>query len=172
MRNSDLCERFGLVHFPSFSFDHLITRRDQESTLRCVARHLALSGVFAFDLAHMPKLEGSSGWFVERKPLGDRRTVLRLGFHRTSPERRLMSIDLWYELYENGLMLERYHEEGEVYVHDPCSIKRLLEESGYQMLERYGGHNREPFTDGSKVMDIVARPSPEFLQGVWCSVRF
>jgi len=159
VREFTLPERFGLVYFPSFSFDHLVTRNDQVSTLRCVLRHLALDGVFAFDLAHVPKIEAGSGWFVERKALNDRRIVVRLGFHKTNVEKRLMSMDLWYELHEKGRMLERYHEGGEVYVHDPDSVKRLLVENGFEAAEWYGGHEKEGFTGSSKMMVIVARPS-------------
>jgi len=158
VREFSLPEQFGLVYFPSFSFDHLITRNDQVSSLRCVLRHLTSDGVFAFDLAHVSKIEAGSGWFIERKALNDRRTVVRLGFHKTNVERRLMSMDLWYELYENGRMLERYHEGGEVYVHDPDSVKHLLAESGFEIAEWYGGHEKERFTDISKMMVIVARP--------------
>jgi len=158
VREFNLSERFGLVCFPSFSFDHLVTRNDQVSTLRCVLGHLTLDGVFAFDLAYVPKIEAGSGWFVERKALDDRRTVVRLGFHRTIVEKRLMSMDLWYELYEKGRMLERYHEGGEVHVHDPDSVKRLLVENGFEIAEWYGGHEKERFTDSSKMMVIVARP--------------
>lgn len=158
VREFDLNERFGLVYFPSFSFDHLVTRTDQVSTLRCVLRHLTLEGVFAFDLAHVPKIEAGSGWFVERKALNDRRTVVRLGFHKTDAEKRLMSMDLWYELYEKGRMLERYHEGGEVYIHDLDSVKRLLAENGFEIAEWYGGHEKQRFTDSGKMMVIVARP--------------
>jgi len=158
IREFDLRERFGLVYFPSFSFDHLVTRNDQVSTLRCVLRHLALDGVFAFDLAHVPKVEAGSGWFVERKALDDSRTVVRLGFHKTTVERRLMSMDLWYELYEKGQMLERYYEGGEVYIHDPDSVRHLLVENGFEVAEWYGGHEKERFADSSRTMVIVARP--------------
>jgi len=159
-RNFDLKERFGLVYFPSFSFDHLLTPNDQASALRCVLRHLRPRGAFAFDLSHVPRIEASSGWFVERKPLNEQRTVVRLGFHKTNPEKRLMSMDLWYELYESGHMLERYHEGGQVYVNDPDSVRKPLEENCFEVAEWYGGHSREAFTESSKMMVIVARPSP------------
>jgi len=158
VRKFNLSERFGLVCFPSFSFDHLVTRSDQVSTLRCVLRHLTSDGVFAFDLAHAAKIGAGSGWFVERRALNDRRIVVRLGFHKTDVEKRLMSMDLWYELYEKGRMLERYHEGGEVYVHDPDSVKHLLMENGVEVAEWYGRHRKERFTDSSKMMVIVARP--------------
>jgi len=157
VRDFDLGERFGLVYFPSFSFDHLLTQMDQVSALRCIRRHLAPGGVYAFDLAHVPRLEADSGWFVQRKALDERRTVVRVGFHKTFPEKRLMSVDLWYELYEDGRMLERYHEGSEVYIHSPDGVRMLLEENGFEAETWYGGHDRCPFNDASEMMVVVAR---------------
>lgn len=158
VRNFNLNKRFGLIYFPSFSFDHLITRNDQVSALRCIHRHLAPRGAFAFDLSHTLRIETSSGWFTERKPLDEKRTVVRLGLHKTNPAKQLMSIDLWYELYENGRMLERYHECGDVYIHTSGNVKGLLKETGFEVVGWYGGHGREPFTDDSKMMVIIASP--------------
>lgn len=159
VRDFDLGERFGLVYFPSFSFDHLLTREDQVSALRCIRRHIAPGGIYAFDLAHVPKMEAESGWFVERRPLDERRTVVRVGFHKTNPAMRLMLVDLWYELYEDGRMQERYHEGGEVYIHTPEGVKQLLKQNGFQIEALYGGHDRRPFNDGSEMMVVVARPA-------------
>jgi len=158
VRDFNLGECFGLVYFPSFSFDHLLTSQDQVSALRCIHGHLAPGGVYAFDLAHVPDLKADSGWFVQRKPLDERRTVVRIGFHKTRPEERLMSVDLWYELYDDGRMMERYYEGGEVYIHSPDGVRVLLEENGFEVDAWYGGHDRRPFDDSSKMMVVVARP--------------
>lgn len=159
VRDFDLGEGFGLVYFPSYSFDHLLDRGDQLRALRAIRRHVAPGGVYAFDLAYVPEPRAESGWFVERRPLDERRTVVRTGFHRTDPERRLMSVDLWYELYRNGRMLERYHEGGEVYVHSPEGIRGLLEEVGFEIEAWYGGHEKQPFDEKRNIMVIVARPA-------------
>ncbi len=158
VRDFDLGKRFGLIYFPSFSFDHLLTHEDQVSALRRIRGHLGTGGVYAFDLAHVPDLEADSGWFVERKALDEGRTVVRVGFHRTRPEERLMLLDLWYELYEDGRMKERYHEGGEVYIHSPDGVRMLLEENGFEVEAWYGGHDRRPFDDASEMMVVVARP--------------
>ncbi len=159
VRDFDLGEGFGLVYFPSYSFDHLLDRGDQMRALEAIRRHIAPGGVYAFDLAHVPEPRAESGWFVERRPLDEHRMVVRTGFHRTDPEGRLMSVDLWYELYRNGRMLERYHEGGEVYVHSPEGVRGLLEEAGFEIEAWYGGHEKQPFDEKSKMMVIVARPS-------------
>jgi SAM-dependent methyltransferase len=158
-RDFDLGERFGLVYFPSFSFDHLLERGDQIRALETIRRHIAPGGAYAFDLAHVSELKEDSGWFVQRRSLDEHRTVVRTGYHSTDPEKRLMTVNLWYELYEDGRMVERYFEGGEVYVHSPEGIQGLLEETGYGIEEWYGGHDKRPFSQDNGIMVIVARPS-------------
>lgn len=157
VKDFDLGSMFGLIYFPSYSFDHLLTEEDQTSALRSIRRHLAPEGVYAFDLAHIPRIESESGWFVQRKAVDERKTVVRTGFHRTDPQRLLTSMDLWYELYEDGRMIERYHEGGEVHIHTPHGVRGLLERNGFEILEWFGGHDGRSFKDDSGMMVIVAR---------------
>ncbi len=70
-----------------------------------------------------------------------------------------MTVNLWYELYEDGRMAERYFEGGEVYVHSAEGIRGLLEDTGYVIEAWYGGHDKRPFSKDSGIMVIVARPS-------------
>jgi len=65
-------------------------------------------------------------------------------------------MDLWYDLYEDGRMLERYFEGGEVYVHTPDGIRRLLEGAGFEVEAWYGDHQKQAFTEKSGMMVIVA----------------
>ena len=69
-----------------------------------------------------------------------------------------MSVDLWYELFEDGRMIERYFESGEVYVHTPDGIRQLLQETGFEVKAWYGGHGKQEFTGESRMMVVVARP--------------
>ncbi len=157
-RDFDLDEEFGLVYFPSYSFDHILERDDQIKALQAIRRHVAPGGVYAFDLAHVPELKADSGWFVQKRPLGEDRMVVRTGHHNTRPEERIMTVSLWYELYEDGRMLERYFDGGDVYVHNPEGIRELLGETGYEIEAWYGGHDRRAFTPESDMMVIVPRP--------------
>jgi len=158
VRGLDLGERFGLVYFPSFSFDHLLTREDQCSALEAIRLHVAPGGVYAFDLAHVPEVSRDSGWFVQRKPLDERRMVVRTGHHHTDPRSMRMSIDLWYELFEDGRIVERFFEGGDVHIHSKEGIVELLSENGFRVRALYGGHDRRPFEEGSEMMVIVAEP--------------
>ena len=158
-RDFDLGEEFGLVYFPSYSFDHILERGDQIRALKAIRRHIAPGGVYAFDLAYVPELKADSGWFVQKRPLDGDRMVARTGHHKTRPEERIMTVSLWYELYEDGRMLERYFDGSDVYVHSPEGIRGLLEETGYEIEAWYGGHDRRAFTPESDMMVIVARPA-------------
>jgi ubiquinone/menaquinone biosynthesis C-methylase UbiE len=158
VRDFDLNENFGLVYFPSYSFDHILERGDQIKALKTIRRHIAHEGVYAFDLAHVPELKADSGWFVQKRPLDGDRMVVRTGHHKTRPEERIMTVSLWYELYEDGRMLERYFDGSDVYVHSPEGIRGLLKKAGYEIEACYGGHDRRGFTPESKMMVIVAHP--------------
>ncbi len=157
-RRFDLGESFGLVYFPSGSFDHILLREDQLLALRNIRKHLADDGVYAFDLAHVPELKADSGWFVQKKPLDPHRQVVRTGYHTTNPGNRRMTLNLWYELYHDGRMMERYFESGDVYVHTPEGIRGLLEQTDFEIEAEYGGHDRGPFTPESETLVIVASP--------------
>jgi SAM-dependent methyltransferase len=159
VRDLRLDERFGLVYFPSFSFDHLLERDDQLRALKAIREHVAPDGVYAFDLAHVRELKADSGWFVQRMSIDERNMVVRTGHHSTGLERRLMTMNLWYEHYVDGRMTERYFEGGEVYVHTPEGVRGLLEEASYTVEAWYGGHEGQAFNDESDKMVIVARPT-------------
>jgi len=63
---------------------------------------------FYIDLAHVPELRAESGWFVQKRPLDGDRVVVRMNHHVTRREERITTVSLWYELFEGGMMLERY----------------------------------------------------------------
>ncbi|HUS79096.1 MAG TPA: class I SAM-dependent methyltransferase [Patescibacteria group bacterium] len=158
VRDFHLEEAFGLIYFPSYSFDHIMEREEQAAALRNIRRHLAPGGVYTFDLAHVPELKPDSGWFVERKTLDEHRLVVRTGYHKTYPERSIMSVNLWYDLTEDGRITERYFDGTDVYIHSPEGIKTLLEMAGFKILNCYGDHERHEFDESSKSMVVVARP--------------
>ncbi|UCH56895.1 MAG: class I SAM-dependent methyltransferase [Candidatus Bathyarchaeota archaeon] len=159
VRGFNLSERFGLVYFPSCSFDHILLKEDQVQALSNIREHVAPGGVYAFELTHIPELKPESGWFVQEKTLDEHRGVVRTGYHRTDPEKRTMTINLWYELCHDGRILERYFESGEVCIHSPEGVRALLEEAGFEVEAWYGGHDKREFTPESELMVVVARPS-------------
>ena len=156
VRNFQLNETFGLIYFPSFSFDHILDRGDQLGALQAIKGHLDPDGVYAFELAHIPKLTAKGGWFVQRKPL-DENLVVRTVYHSTDVERRIMSVSLWYDVVEDGRIVERYYDGSDVYVHSVEGVRSLLDEAGFEVLEWYGDLRKGEFTDESEMMVVLAR---------------
>ncbi|MGD2142810.1 MAG: methyltransferase domain-containing protein [Candidatus Bathyarchaeota archaeon] len=158
VKNFDLGQTFGLVYFPSTSFDHILGRKEQIGALRSIRKHVSSEGVYVFEIFNVQEFEEDSGWFVQRKILDEERIVVRLGHHRTNPVNRLMTVNLWYEVYKEGRMTERYFEAGEIYIHTPEGIRRLLDEAGYKIEAVYGDHEKREFTVESKLMVLVTKP--------------
>ena len=159
VRDFQLETEFGLIYFPSFSFDHILDRGDQLRALHAIKGHLSPGGVYAFELAHVPEPKAEGGWFVQRKPLDEGRIVVRTGYHSTDPERRIMSVSLWYEVVEEGRVVERYYDGSEVYVHSVEGVRALLDEAGFDVQDWYGDLEKGEFTEESEMMVVIARPA-------------
>jgi len=153
-----LPEKFGMIYFPSCSFDHILDPADQRAALHNIKKHLAPDGRYVFDLYLAEELKADRGWFVQRKRLEDGSKVIRSGYHVTRPEKRLMSLDMWYDHVVDGRVAERYYEGSDVYVHDAEEVRKMLDETGYEVVEEYGDHHGKPYEEGDGVIVFVARP--------------
>jgi len=158
VRDFQLDTAFGLIYFPSFSFDHILDRGDQLRALQAIKGHMAPGGVYAFELAHVSEPKGEGGWFVQRKALDESRMVVRSGYHTTDVEKRIMSVSLWYEVVEDGRIVERYYDGSDVYVHSVDGVRSLLDEAGFEVQEWYGDLKKGEFTEESEMMVILAKP--------------
>lgn len=153
-----LPEKFSMIYFPSCSFDHILDPADQRATLQNIKRHLAPGGRYVFDLYLVKELKADSGWFVQRKDLEDGSKVIRSGYHVIRPERRLMSLDMWYDHVVGGRVAERFHEGSDVYIHEVEGVRALLDETGYEVVEMYGDHHGKPYEEGDGLIVFVTRP--------------
>lgn len=153
-----LPERFGLIYFPSCSFDHILDPADQKAALLNIKEHLAPGGRYVFDLYLVKELKKDRGWFVQRKTLGDGSKVIRSGYHVTRPEQRLMSLDMWYDHVVDGRVTERYYEGSDVYVHEVEGVRALLDKTGYEVVMEYGDHHGKPYEEGDGLIVFVTRP--------------
>jgi len=156
-----LPEKFSMRYFPSCSFDHILEPADQKAALLNIKKHLAEGGRYVFDLYLVKELKEDRGWVVQRKELEDGTKVIRSGYHVTKPEQRLMSLDMWYDHVVDGRVSERFYEGSDVYVHDVEGVRALLDETGYMIVEEYGGHHGKPFEEGDGLIVFVTRPKKQ-----------
>lgn len=158
MTNFDLEETFPFIYLPASTFDHNVTVEDRKRTLNCVRKHLKENGTFAFDLEQASLDKPEKSWWIDRKNIEDGKTVVRSIFTRKNIAKRMLNLDLFYGVYENGKLLERYHEYGEVAMISKDEITRLLEESGFQVVGIYGDFDKSEYRkDSSKIVLVTKR---------------
>ena len=157
MRNFELRQSFPFIYIPASTFDHNITIEDRKQTINCVCRHLKKNGTFAFDLEQaMPDKPEKSCW-IDRKEVEDGKMVVRSIFARKNTLRRTLSLDLFYDVYNEGKMMERYHECGEVALISKDEMIRLLDETGFKVVSVYGDFDKSEYRKDSPKIVLVTK---------------
>ena len=157
MRNLELRQSFPFIYIPASTFDHNITIEDRKRTLNCVCRHLEKNGTFAFDLEQAMPDKPEKSWWIDRKEIEDGKMVVRSIFTRKNAPKRTLSLDLFYDVYKKGEMLERYHEYGEVAIISKDEMIRLLEETGFKVVSVYGDFDKSEYRKDSPKIVLVTK---------------
>jgi ubiquinone/menaquinone biosynthesis C-methylase UbiE len=157
MRNFELSRSFPFIYIPASTFDHNLTVEDRKKTLNCICKHLKKNGTFAFDLEQAAPDKPEKSWWIDRKETEDGKMVVRSIFTRKNTLRRTLSLDLFYDVYKNGKLLERYHEYGEVATISNDEIVGLLEETGFKVVSIYGDFDKSEYQKGSPKIVLVTK---------------
>lgn len=157
MRNFELSQSFPFIYVPASTFDHNITVEDQKRTLNCVYKHLAKNGKFAFDLEQVTPNKPETSWWIDKKEINSGRTVVRSIFTRRDLKNRRSTLNLFFDVYKNGRLLERYHEHGDVAIISKFEITKLLEENGFEVERAYGDFNKIKYRNDSSKIVLVTR---------------
>jgi SAM-dependent methyltransferase len=155
--NFSLEQRFDLIYFPSCSFDHILDPNDQQKALINFKNHLKPGGSFVFDLYLLKDHKVKKDWFVQKKMIGANRLIVRSGYKIVMPEMRQMSVDLWYEVVENGRITERYFEASKVYLHKTPEVRNLLSETGFKIVNEYGNHQGKEYEESDEMIVFVTK---------------
>lgn len=157
MRNFELHQKFPFVYIPASTFGHNVTVEEQKQALACVSRHLAEDGKFAFDLDQRKPGESESSWWIDRKEIDGGRMVVRSIFERIDVTQKKGSLDLFFDVYKDGKLLERYHEYGEYAIFSKDKITKLLEENGLRVQGIYGDFDKSKYRSDSQRIILVTR---------------
>jgi ubiquinone/menaquinone biosynthesis C-methylase UbiE len=158
MRSFELNESFPFIYIPASTFDHNLMVEDRKRTLNCVYKHLKKNGIFAFDLEQAASDKPEKSWWIDRKKVEDGKMVVRSIFTRKNAAKRTLSLDLFYDVYKNGKLLERYHEYGEVAIVSKDEIVKLLEENGFKVVSIYSDFDKSKYRkDGPKLVLVTKR---------------
>jgi len=155
MRDFRLEETFPFVYIASSTFEHCITEEDQKKCLTNVYNTLERKGILAFDMSQIdPKKPGSS-WWIDRGESGTEE-VVRTIFSRRDPKTNVVSLDLFFDVYQNGILKERYYDHGEVRVSAKKDIEEMLENVGFKLNKVYGNFDKSAYCEQSPRMIFVS----------------
>ena len=164
LRGARLGRRFPLVTIPFRTMFLLATDADWLAALATVHSHLAPGGRLALDvfvpdpalLAEGGRLD-FTGEFDLAGPEAGRVAVWDHWSYDTAAQvarRRRVS----ERLDDSGLVTERRHHLLELTWRWPGEVTRLLELGGFEVTERFGGFDGEPFGAGAGDLVLVAEP--------------
>ena len=161
MRRFALGRRFGMIFVAFNSLLHLTTNEALRECFACVRTHLAPDGTFAFDVFN-PSIQ-----LLARAP-DERSTVTRL----LDPEHGEIHVESTVD-YDAATQVNRgawiLSAPGRpdyltVPLHlrsiFPQELPMLLAANGLELLARYGGFGREPFTSDSARQVCICRAAP------------
>jgi len=157
MKGFELKQSFSFIYIPASTFGHNIAVEDQRRTLECVCKHLEKSGSFAFDLEKVPPGKPEAWWWIDRKEIEGGKMVVRSVFTRRDMAKRKCSLDLFFDVYKKGKLLERYHEYGEAAMISKDGIIGLLEETGFNVVCVYGDFDKSEYWEGSSKTVLVTK---------------
>jgi len=157
MRDFGFRERFSMIYIPSSTFDHLTEVEDRRRSLRCVYINLEDGGRFIFDVEQPPPGVAPRSWWIERKDLGKGRMVVRSGFTTSNLREKKSTLHLFFDLYRNGKLIERYYEYGTVAIFTRRELVGLLKETGFKVEAVYGDFDKSKHGLRSPRMVFVAR---------------
>lgn len=158
IRNFELKQSFSFIYIPASTFDHCVAIEDRVRCLTCVRRHLEDHGRFVFDVEQIRSDKPLHSWWIDRKEIGKDENVVRSIFTRRDLEKRICNLDLFFDVYKNGKLTERYHEFGEVAILSKKELTDLLEELGFEVETIYGDFDRSPYKpDSSKIILVTKK---------------
>ena len=149
VRNFELEQAFHLIYIPASTFDHCVTAKDRKRCLSCIHNHLEDEGLFAFDIDQVTLEKPKASWWIDRKEINKDTMVVRTTFTRRDLARRICNLDLFFDVYRNAKLVERYHEYGEVAILFKDEVKDLLEQAGFKVEAVYGDFDRSEFQEDS-----------------------
>ncbi len=151
-RSFDLGRTFPAA-FLSGTFDHFLDDTERLASLANIGRHLDANGVLVFDvfLGLMEDTPLSPAGHVQLEDGEIRRFV---GGRVLPGERK--EVNLVFEVYRDGEMVERIEERGLVGITNREGIHRVLEEAGFEVRREWGAYDFTPYQEGAALLIVEA----------------
>jgi ubiquinone/menaquinone biosynthesis C-methylase UbiE len=161
MRNFELKKRFPLVYIPSATFEHCITKEDQRKCLSSIYNVLEEGGKLALDISQ-PSEKTESSWWIDRKEIDAQKEVVRTIFSRRNPQTNIVSVNLFFEIFQNDKLKERYHEYGEAKISSKEEVEKIIRDIGFKTGNVYSNFDKSPYeVKSQRVIFTAMKPHKE-----------
>ena len=156
MRSFDLDEKFALIMLPSNNLGHLHTPEDFENCMRCVKRHLKPGGVLVIDV-FVPNLKLLLRDVEEEYVLDEYDSPEGQGRVRVMARSRYESTTQIIRTTTVRKIAGQPDVTGslDLKMYFPRELEALVRCNGLRIVERYGGHDLEPFDEKSRFQILV-----------------
>jgi hypothetical protein len=94
---------------------------------------------------------------IDRKEIDRRKMVVRSIFTKRDITRHTCNLNLFFELYQNRTLLEKYQEYGEVAIISKDKIIKLLEEKRFEIENVYGDFDLVEYQRDSPRIVLVTK---------------
>ena len=166
MKNFSLGRRFPMVVMAFNSFEHLYSRVEIESCLRCIREHLEPDGLFAFDV-QLPHL----AWLIKDPKKRWARTKFRhpvtrqlLAYstnHVYDPVTQIAVIRLYYQPLGEGPITKTEVVRLSQRKFFPAELMALLHYSGFEVTRQYGDFAGDKLDEFAESQVLLCRPTPK-----------
>jgi SAM-dependent methyltransferase len=150
---SFVLERTFPAAFISGGFDHLLDDEERLEALKNISRHLMPGGYLVFDV--FLGLMGDSPLSPAGVVRVGGREIRRLVGGRVLPEQR-KETRLVFEVYQDGVLVERIEERSLVGITSREEIHRLLKLAGLMVRHEWGSYDWEPFDERDTLLIVEA----------------
>jgi SAM-dependent methyltransferase len=143
----------------SGSYDHFVNPEQQKKSLENIGSHLTTGGVLVFDV-YLGLMGGRPLSPAGEAIIGDTTIKRYVGARVLSPE--IQEVELIYELFKDGEMVDRIEEHGRVGITDRKRLHWTLENVGFEVMKEWGGYDFTPYKEGDSLIVIEAIKHKQF----------
>jgi SAM-dependent methyltransferase len=159
MASFETRQKYALIIIPN-SFGHALTPDAQLATLNCIRSHLRDEGLFILDLFIGEQQYEHATFEDPPVPIDNDRTVERYGEINSDIRRRLMRVDLRYIVKNtDGSTIETIEVASGVALVFSDDIDSLLQQSGFDVVEEFGGFHEESYNAESGRRVLILKKS-------------
>jgi SAM-dependent methyltransferase len=166
MKDFDLGRRFPMIVMAFNSFEHLYTRQEVESCLRCIRAHLEPDGLFVFDV-QLPHL----AWLIKdpkkrwartkfRHPVTRQRLAYSTN-HVYDPVTQIAVIRLYYQPIGDGPIKNTLVTHLSQRKFFPAELMALLHYNGFEVIRQYGDFAGDKLDEFAESQVLLCRPATE-----------